>query len=418
MLGLVGENWWTPACDRAEVPYQKLPAATQGNPYSASVADRARVGPQWFQSIRRHGIESILDNGGAGMAFVPVSPGEQQMHLLHEAAGVRLASHLIDPVVTVFQSMPWPAVWQALQSRSWFKFIWDKPQARELAEFGVPNVHYLPMAALDRDYDTSPVDSASLSCAVSFVGGQNSTYFDPGRVTPTAALLPAIIASAVRTGMPESSFFDTYFHLYQLAPLPTGHEDPQTTAGRVAEYFQHRLFYNASQCIQQRDRYVVFLKRRMADAFTLIGDRWTTAYGLDARPPLPTTEQYLEHIRHTAVNLNFVNGNSDSGLNMRHFEITAAGGFMLCNHMPEIDEHFEVGRECDTFRTEQELLQKLEFYLDRPQRRAEIARAGQQRTLDHHLYSHRLDAIHRHLRTVTVCRPVTDPAPQRAMVAQ
>lgn len=406
---LVGENWWAPACTRTGLHFQTLPAATTGNPYSADMADRIRAGGQWLDSVRRTPVEWILDNGAAGMTFVPTAPGDARMRLFHESAGIPLVSHLIDPVVTVFQAIPWPVAWQCLQSNTWIKFIWDRPQVRELLEFGVPHVYHLPMAAPDRDYHTTQVDSSSLRFAVSFIGGQNTTYYDPGRVTPTSAILPAVVALAARAGMPESSFLDIYYDLYGLAPKPTRDADPQSTARQVAEYFQHKLFYNAWLCIQQRDRFVVFLKRRLGNAFTLIGNRWSTAYGLEADPPLTTTQLYLDHIRATAINLNVVNGNSDSGLNMRHFEITAAGGFLLCNHMTEVAEHFDVGRECDTFQTEQELLEKIDFYLEHPGRRTEIARAGQRRTLDQHLYSHRLDAIQSQLDVAVQCRTKTVP---------
>jgi spore maturation protein CgeB len=78
---------------------------------------------------------------------------------------------------------------------------------------------------------------------------------------------------------------------------------------------------------------------------------------------------------------------------MRHFEITAAGGFMLCGHQAEIDRYFKVGTECDTFTSERELLDKVRYYLAHPDQRREIALAGQRRTLSEHLYSHRLKTL-------------------------
>ena len=105
------------------------------------------------------------------------------------------------------------------------------------------------------------------------------------------------------------------------------------------------------------------------------------------------SDAFFEHFRTTAINLNLVNGNSDCGLNMRHFEITAAGGFMLCYHTADIDDFFDVGSECETFSDEQDLLEKIHFYLQHPKKRIEIASAGQRRTLKDHLYSHRLKTI-------------------------
>jgi spore maturation protein CgeB len=78
---------------------------------------------------------------------------------------------------------------------------------------------------------------------------------------------------------------------------------------------------------------------------------------------------------------------------MRHFEITAAGGFMMCYDQAELAEHFEVGKECVVFQSETDLLEKIRYYLDHPDERLAIALAGQKRTLSSHLYRHRLQAL-------------------------
>lgn len=391
----VGHNWWTAACEAAGGPFEVLPPAVQppANPYSADIGARSAVAQQWQARLQETDAELLLDNGGTGLAFLPDPGGGAGIKLLHEIAGVPLASHFIDPLVTVFQGLPWAVTWQALRSNTWFKFVWDKPQTEELIRFGIPNVHHLPMAAPDHSYNTEPLDPSAAEYPLSFVGGQNTSYFHASRNVPANTLLRATLGLAVRADSPDISFASAYYDLYRLAEPPSAEDDQDTQVRKVIEYFSHKLFYNASLCLRQRDRFVIFLKQKLGDVFTLIGDRWDTAYGLPCKPRLTTTEEYLDHFRRAAVNLNLVNGNSDSGLNMRHFEITAAGGFLLCYHMAEIDDFFEVGTECETFRDEQELLEKVRFYLEHPQKRIEIAHAGQQRTLKNHLYSHRVGQV-------------------------
>lgn len=419
-IGLIGEGWWKSACQAAGESFMILPPAgkTTGNPYTADVAARSEVGLRWLDLLEGNDVDLLLDNGGTGLAYLPDPGNSGSMKLLHEAGGVPLASHLIDPVVTAFQGLPWPALWQSLTSESWFKFIWDKPQTEELIRFGVPNVHHVPMAAPDREYDTRPLDATHEGCPVSFVGGQNTSYFYPGRSVPSASLLRGTLAMGVRADLPEMSFFHTYFDLYGLADPPRRTDDLATRTRKAFDYFNAKLFYNASLCIKQRDRFVIFLKQRLGDMFTLIGDRWETAYGLSCQPKLSTTEAFFDHFRKTAINLNFVNGNSDSGLNMRHFEITAAGGFMLCYHTSDIDEFFNVGSECETFSDEQDLLEKIHFYLEHPEKRIEIAHAGQRRTLNAHLYSHRLKTIRTIIRQTRSDEDRSDARPPLASVNQ
>jgi hypothetical protein len=191
----------------------------------------------------------------------------------------------------------------------------------------------------------------------------------------------------------EISFYEIYYNLYGLGEPPSPSDDPHTLAAKATRYFTHKLFYNATRCIRQRDRFVIFLKKQLGDDFLLIGPGWDRAYGLACRPALESYEEYLQHFRRVPINLNLVNGNCETGLNMRHFDITAAGGFMLCYHRAEVDRYFKVGAECDTFRNERELLDKIRYYLSHPDQRRQIARAGQERALSDHLYSHRLKLL-------------------------
>lgn len=408
-IAIIGGGWWKTACEAAGEPFVVLPPPVDApaNPYSADAQARMAIVDRWRQHPGLNKPRAILDNGATGLAFAVDTQNPGAAKLFHEACGVPLLSHLIDPLVTVFQGLPFAAAWQSLHSPEWHKFIWDKPQADELRSFGIPSVHHLPMAAIDREYKTDRLVAGDAVHAVSFVGGQNTTFFNPKNAIPADSLLAGIIAQSVRADMPDVSFYDVYFNLHQLATPPTPDESAESRMSKAVTYFNHKLFYNAGNCIKQRDRFVMFLKKRLGDVFKLIGTRWDQAYGLSCEPPIPSTEDYYEHFRRTAININLVNGNSDSGLNMRHFEITAAGGFMLCYHQSEIAESFEVGRECDTFRNEDELLQKIGYYLDNADRRAEIALAGQKRTLSEHLYSHRL-------RTMLTTLEEQAPAPAEA----
>lgn len=71
--------------------------------------------------------------------------------------------------------------------------------------------------------------------------------------------------------------------------------------------------------------------------------------------------------------------------NMRLFEVTGSGRFLLAEYHDNIGEYFEIGREIETFRDEQELFDKIRYYLAHPEQREAIARRGQERCL--RLYS-------------------------------
>lgn len=70
--------------------------------------------------------------------------------------------------------------------------------------------------------------------------------------------------------------------------------------------------------------------------------------------------------------------------NMRLIEATGAGAFLITPYHPELKNFFEPGLEVETFRTENELVSKLLYYVSNPDQCAEIARNGQLRCLRDH----------------------------------
>ncbi len=391
-IGVFKYGWWDEACKAVSQEKIDLPIARHAddNAYTADLASRIDHGTATLARLQGKPVDLFLDNGGAGLGFTRGPGGGDDLKIAHEVAGKPLLSHFIDPLTTAFQGLEWQVVWQCLQSQTWFKAVWDRAHVVELQQFGLPHVLYLPMAAVDHPYDTNPLDGRNTQPIVSFVGGQNTTYFSSNAAVPSSTLLAGAMAHAARSDLPGLSFYDLYHNFYGLGALPVDGEELTARIHKVTAYLNAKLFFNATMCLRNRDRFVIFLKRQFGERFHLAGKGWDSAYGLPTAPRFETRDDYLKHFRNVAINLNFVNGNAETGLNMRHFEITAAGGFMLCYQQPELGELFEIGKECAVFTSEADLLDKINYYLDRPQERADIALAGQRRTLSQHLYSHRL----------------------------
>ncbi len=91
--------------------------------------------------------------------------------------------------------------------------------------------------------------------------------------------------------------------------------------------------------------------------------------------------------------LNTLHYGEINGLNCRAFEIAGCGGFQLMTYSPAISQHFEIGKEVEVFRNRQELLDKIDYYLDRPEMRRQIAHAGQARAHAEHTYEKRLSEL-------------------------
>jgi SAM-dependent methyltransferase len=80
-------------------------------------------------------------------------------------------------------------------------------------------------------------------------------------------------------------------------------------------------------------------------------------------------------------------------MNMRIFEATGCGVFLLAEHYDNVREYFRSGWEIETFRDAQEMFDKIRFYLRHPDLREAIARRGQERCLRDHSMARRANAF-------------------------
>jgi len=95
--------------------------------------------------------------------------------------------------------------------------------------------------------------------------------------------------------------------------------------------------------------------------------------------------------RSCAVNLNF-HGDWD-GLNMRAFEIPGAGGFQLCDERSDLADAFEPDREVAVYCDGEDLVEKVRYYLSRPEERGRIAVEGHRRAHAEHTLVHRMRTL-------------------------
>jgi spore maturation protein CgeB len=96
--------------------------------------------------------------------------------------------------------------------------------------------------------------------------------------------------------------------------------------------------------------------------------------------------EYAKAITAAKINLAILSearGEASSGdlTTTRSFEIPATGGFMLHERTAEAQVYFAEGRDCAMFGDGDELADKIAYYLDHPQERLALARAGHARCL-------------------------------------
>lgn len=81
------------------------------------------------------------------------------------------------------------------------------------------------------------------------------------------------------------------------------------------------------------------------------------------------------------------------GINVRAFEIAAAGGFQLIDWRPGLSQLFDDGQEIVSFKTMGDLKAKINWYLQHEDERVEISKRGMARAHNEHTYAKRLGCL-------------------------
>lgn len=84
---------------------------------------------------------------------------------------------------------------------------------------------------------------------------------------------------------------------------------------------------------------------------------------------------------------------NDFANNMRLFEATGVGAFLLTDHKTNLHELFEHDREVVSWHSPADCLEKTLHYLSHDVERQQIARAGHKRTLRDHTYTRRMKRL-------------------------
>lgn len=91
--------------------------------------------------------------------------------------------------------------------------------------------------------------------------------------------------------------------------------------------------------------------------------------------------------------LNIHHTQNKKGLNPRTFEILGAGGFQLVDYKEKLEEIFELGEELVAYTDKNDLLKKIDYYLDNEDERRKIAKKGHKKVIENHTFKKRAKRI-------------------------
>ncbi|MFC2040821.1 glycosyltransferase [Chloroflexota bacterium] len=132
--------------------------------------------------------------------------------------------------------------------------------------------------------------------------------------------------------------------------------------------------------IVDRELYINEVKNRNIPIH-LFGMGWGTEY-------IPF-EEMIDIFKTSKINLNFSKDLSKTTTQIkgRVFQVCMAGGFMLTEYTPGIEDYFEVGKEVVCFENSEEMIDKITYYLNHDKERRAIAQAGWRRAISEYTSS-------------------------------
>ncbi len=114
-------------------------------------------------------------------------------------------------------------------------------------------------------------------------------------------------------------------------------------------------------------------------------------------------ETMIDIFNQSKINLNFNNSSTNKWFRFwkkdreqikgRNFEVPGTGGFLLTGLADNLERYFDLDREIGIYHAEEDISERIQFYLSNDEKRTNIAAAGYERCQRDHSYVERFEEI-------------------------
>ena len=281
-----------------------------------------------------------------------------------------------------------------------FAFVFDSEICRELEEKGL-QTYYLPMAAPMDCYKSvwqDNIKGQKYTTDISFVGAlynekHNNMFrhledLEPYEKGYIDALLNAqkniYGVNFIENVLKDNS--EVFRKIQQVCPVFARGDGIESAEWTLANYFLSRK--------------VTAMER--VEIMQLLGER----YSVNLYTTEPTDIKGVRNcgvadyntvaplvFANSKINLNISLRSIHAGIPLRAFDIMGCGGFMISNFQEDFLEHFEPDDEVVLYSSYEELLDKVEYYLNHDEERSRIAGNAQRKVAAEHTYLQRAQTM-------------------------
>lgn len=275
-------------------------------------------------------------------------------------------------------------------------YVFDKETYLEFRDRGISTVHYMPLAANTRRLDAMDMERMDVrpyAYDVSFVGSlylEKGNYFDqiePLLPAYARGWLKALIAVQLKIqgyDLIQEMIGPILKDLYQVYPV-SAMRDSLETGGYFYEQFVIKRRITA---IERFDLLGAIAERHPVDLFTHL--KGLSMENLHEHGRVDYLHEMPRVFKQSRINLNITLRSIKSGIPLRGFDIMGAGGFLLSNYQADLLALFTPGEDLVYYESKEDLLRKIDYYLEHEEERRAIAKNGHDKIAAKHTYRHRI----------------------------
>ena len=273
-----------------------------------------------------------------------------------------------------------------------YVFLFDKQEYLKLRNGGITTVYYsvLPVNSTIIDFlMKKPFDRAKLSADVSFVGSlynEDHNFFDRlADITPyTKGYLDAIMESQLK--IQGYNFIEELLTPDIIADLQRVSPYAPTDSGAETPNYIYANYYIA--------RKLTSIERQRLLA-SVAAHAPLKVYTIDKNAIIPNAKNlgavdyYSEMpyvFANSKINLNITLRSIQSGIPLRAMDIMGNGGFLLTNFQADFLDYFIPNEDFVYYESEEDLVDKVNYYLSHDKERREIAHNGHEKVKANHSF--------------------------------
>lgn len=330
--------------------------------------------------------------------------------------------HFHIPYVCWSVDSPVPELFSnALKNRCNRVFLFDKAQYDFFSPYNPSGIFYLPLATNVKRWEQVVLsmtedDYTRYGADVSFVG---SLYTEKCKYD---TLVSQGLLSQYTQGFVDG-LLEAQFHVYGYNFIYDNLTD--RVIREIAD--ADPQFYHGTDTFMDTDRYLVahqYLGMKLAAVerqrrLAALSEKFSVALytrsdvsalpHIQARGGVSTLTEMPKVFQASRINLNITMRPIETGLSLRVWDVLGCGGFLLTNYQSELPSYFEIGKDLDAYESQEELMEKVQYYLSHEEERVEIAIHGYEKTARLHSYENRLAEMLRILFTTISEEPQDHP---------